>query len=590
MKTALGLTLTIFATMSLFATEYDPGRKFVVTGKYFEAHDGNDAMDLNKLSVEILRKVPQRDSDYDEVPLASGRFEDRRITLSGEIDEPTDVTISIQTDDFTFSTDALLVPGGDEISFAFIDYKTPESDQLLLIGSSISTTSQDEKFTIHGMYEPRGEGTQSAHHWVTVTSDEFANDGSPRQIVFATVLIEDGKYLIEAGVDEPKLALISVYRGTNQGSRLVFGANLVIEPGAEFKFQRNDPENSVLMATSDTGRHAKLLDSWRKSEAYLDAQDAYYAAQKTHFESRDPHEVLKEQREEEIAEEDERQDSLEDAEVPKTSAQEIARLTDEDCEHVVMDEVIPGYQGFDPDAPKPQPRYEYQVLWQRVAEIERESLRDLAWNSEDPFDSLVALEIGRQYWSWGEVPETDIIRLYDKLSTLHDDDVVARRIKPARDQLAGTVDKLANNKRLIPGRKVPEFTLQSLADETVSLKDVLAVKDLILIDFWASWCGPCIASFPTLKELRSDYSDDGFEIVSISIDDAREDWEESSTQHNLPWIDLGEMKGYFGAAAIDFGVSFLPKTYLIDAKGCILQKDITSEELKGFISSRYDQN
>ena len=588
MRKIVGAVFVVCTSSSLFATDIDPAKKFVITGQYLlgngttkEQIEGDDLPDWPKASIVVNREITSNEGSTEMVQLASGRFESRRVTLEGEIGEPSVVTISIQTGDDQLSIDALIAPGGQEVSFALIEYASPEPDKLLLIGSSLRAKNQKKKFTILGTREPGTEGNENEHEWVTVSADEFALDGAPHRINFATVLIEDSTYLIEAEVDEPRLAEISVYRGSDRGPYQISGTNIVIEPGAKIRFERHGPEDGFFMATSKTGRHAKLVDSWRISDEYLETQHDYYAEQSRHFAGRDVHEVLKEQREAESEEEDVDAEEIAEHELTNEPS------TDDGCEHIDFDEVILGYQGYDPDAPKPQPRYKYQELWQRVEAIERESLRDLAWNSKDPFDSLVALELGRKYWSWGEVKQTDILRLYDKLATLHDDDVVARRIKPARDQLARMVDKVANNKRLVPGRKVPGFTLANLADETVSLKKVLTTKNMVLIDFWASWCGPCIASFPTLKELHSDYGDEGFEIVSISIDDAYEDWEESSVEHDLPWIDLGEMNGYHGTAAIDFGVSFLPKTYLIDANGCILQKDISTKELKEFITSQY---
>ena len=588
MRKLVGLLLVVCGSISLFATEYDPAKKFVITGQYLsgngttqEQAESDDPTDWTKASIVVNSEVTRDDGETAVVQLALGSFEEREITLAGEIDEPTDVRITIQTSNRKLSVDALIVPGGKQVSFVLVDYNDPESDKLLLNGSSLRAKDQKKKFTIFGNREPGSEGNENEFEWVTVSADEFALDGAPHRINFATVLVEDGTYLIEAEVDEPRLAEISVYRGSERGPYQISGTYVVIEPTAIIRFERHGPEDGFFMATSDSGRHAKLVDSWRISDVYLETQHAYYAEQSRHFGQRDVHEVLKEQREAESEEEDDNVEEVAEQELTSEPS------TDDGCEHVVFSEVIPGYQGHDPDAPKPQPRYTYEEFWQRVEAIERESLRDLAWNSKDPFDSLVALELGRKYWSWGEVAQTDILRLYDKLATLHDDDVVGRRIKPARDHLARTVDKLANNKRLIPGWKVPEFTLANLADEMFSLKKILTTKTMVLIDFWASWCGPCIASFPTLKELHSDYGDEGFEIISISLDDAREDWEESSAKHDLPWIDLGEMKGYFGTAAIDFGVSFLPKTYLIDAKGCILQKDISIEELKEFITTRY---
>lgn len=146
-----------------------------------------------------------------------------------------------------------------------------------------------------------------------------------------------------------------------------------------------------------------------------------------------------------------------------------------------------------------------------------------------------------------------------------------------------------NDKQLISGQKVPEFTLTNLDGQEVSLSDVLNKNDLVLVDFWASWCGPCVASFPKLKELRSTYLQEGFEIVSISIDRTHEDWVEGSEDHEIPWINLGELKSWHGEVAKMYGVHFVPKSYLIDRDSCILQKDLTTTLLEQVLVSQFDE-
>lgn len=145
-----------------------------------------------------------------------------------------------------------------------------------------------------------------------------------------------------------------------------------------------------------------------------------------------------------------------------------------------------------------------------------------------------------------------------------------------------------NDKRLVPGQKVSDFSLVDLEGEEVSLFDVLQEKKMVLIDFWASWCGPCVASFPTLKELRAIYGQDGFEVVAISIDDTHEKWAEGSEKYELPWINLGELESWDGDVATMYGVHFIPKSYLIDSDGCILQKDLPIDLLEKVLISEFE--
>ena len=146
-----------------------------------------------------------------------------------------------------------------------------------------------------------------------------------------------------------------------------------------------------------------------------------------------------------------------------------------------------------------------------------------------------------------------------------------------------------NDKQFIRGQKASNFTLADLEGNNVSLFDVLVENDTVLVDFWTVSCGPCIASFPKLKELRAKYKQQGFEVVSISIDLVREDWISGSEEYELPWINLGELESFYGEVATKYGVRFIPKSYLIDKEGCLLQKDLTTELLEEVLISQYDK-
>lgn len=151
--------------------------------------------------------------------------------------------------------------------------------------------------------------------------------------------------------------------------------------------------------------------------------------------------------------------------------------------------------------------------------------------------------------------------------------------------------KITGDRKLRPKDKVPEFTLPRVDGEDVSLYDVLGENDFVLIDFWATACGPCIAQFPKLKEIYSTYSDHGLEIVSVCTDLTDEQWEESSEEHKLPWIDVGEINDEYlgGATSKAFRLRGLPRSYLVDTNGCILHTHIFPIKLETFLESKYGE-
>lgn len=229
---------------------------------------------------------------------------------------------------------------------------------------------------------------------------------------------------------------------------------------------------------------------------------------------------------------------------------------------------------------------EFMKAFRHWESIQEENLKALAWESQKPFDSLLGLELARKILPWS-LDYEEVLKLYDRLAESLDQDVVSRRVIPARNRLAAHLEKLANHRRLVEGEKVSEFTLENLDGDETSLTDVTATNDLVLIDFWADWCGPCVAAFPKLKKLHALYKDFGFEIVSISVDTSFEDWQEISEEYELPWTDLGAREDLMCSTAVSYGIFGLPTTYLVDGEHRILHKNIDHDELSELLAKRY---
>ena len=125
------------------------------------------------------------------------------------------------------------------------------------------------------------------------------------------------------------------------------------------------------------------------------------------------------------------------------------------------------------------------------------------------------------------------------------------------------------------GTKVPEFTVKDRNGNDITLSNLRQGKKYLLIDFWASWCNPCRKEIPNLKKLYAQYSEKGFEIVSISIDKKKEDWEKALKEEQLAWPNFLDETG----VASLYKVRFVPTTYLIDSEGVMIGENILGEEL-----------
>ena len=125
------------------------------------------------------------------------------------------------------------------------------------------------------------------------------------------------------------------------------------------------------------------------------------------------------------------------------------------------------------------------------------------------------------------------------------------------------------------GTVVPDFKVKDKTGKEVSLSALRQGKKYVLIDFWASWCNPCRKEIPNLKKLYAQYSGKGFEIVSISIDQKKADWEKALKEEGLTWPNFLDETG---VAAL-YKVKFVPTMYLITADGVMIGENLRGEAL-----------
>ena len=89
-----------------------------------------------------------------------------------------------------------------------------------------------------------------------------------------------------------------------------------------------------------------------------------------------------------------------------------------------------------------------------------------------------------------------------------------------------------------------------------------------------------------MKELYAEYNENGFEIVTISVDDTLDEWKKASINQKLPWLDLGSIGGFSADVPLSYGIFFVPMNYLVDSKGVVIKKNIEPNQLEEFLSVR----
>lgn len=134
-------------------------------------------------------------------------------------------------------------------------------------------------------------------------------------------------------------------------------------------------------------------------------------------------------------------------------------------------------------------------------------------------------------------------------------------------------------KKTAVGMPYIEIALPSPDGEEIKLSDVIAANKYVLIDFWASWCGPCMGEVPFLVQDYADYHAKGFEIYGVSLDRTKEAWTGAIENKNLSWIHVSDIKYWECAAAKAYGVNAIPSNYLVDNNGTIVAVDLRGEKL-----------
>ena len=132
----------------------------------------------------------------------------------------------------------------------------------------------------------------------------------------------------------------------------------------------------------------------------------------------------------------------------------------------------------------------------------------------------------------------------------------------------------------LPGQKYHNLELADTEGNMHKLSEYIGHGNYVLIDFWASWCGPCIGSMPMMKELYNKYSDQGLQIIGLSLDSDHDAWVNAIKRHNLPWIHLSDLKGWESDASVAYGVRAIPETVIISPKGKIIATGLRDDELK----------
>ncbi|MEZ0487541.1 redoxin domain-containing protein [Fibrella aquatica] len=205
-----------------------------------------------------------------------------------------------------------------------------------------------------------------------------------------------------------------------------------------------------------------------------------------------------------------------------------------------------------------------ELLTQRQQLAQRNTQIDTDWIKAHP-GSLFATELLNTYaTSWGVAM---VQPLYDHLSAAMKASQLGQEVK----------QYLAVYRGGNIGDQFLDFEQPNPAGRLVKLSE--AKGKYTLVDFWASWCGPCLEETPVLKEIYGRYKDQGFTVVAVSLDNNKAAWLKAIEMGKTPWENVTDLRGAKNVVALTYGINGIPDNFLLDEKGIIIARGLHGKAL-----------
>ena len=224
----------------------------------------------------------------------------------------------------------------------------------------------------------------------------------------------------------------------------------------------------------------------------------------------------------------------------------------------------------------------------------KQTEQDLADNIKE-FDVLLAKHKGEDPREVAQIPLMEV-QLY--LEVLHEPDKAVEVLKQMKRELPGyevngdsdaTIkllqDMVAKQKlreSLVAGAQFPDFHVTGLSGKPLSVSEYKG--KVVLVDFWATWCPPCLAALPDVLATYQKYHDQGFDIIGISLDESKGRLQSFIADKKMPWRQYFDGKKWDNELAVKYGIDAIPAAYLLDRNGKIIASDLEGDELEAAVA------
>lgn len=209
---------------------------------------------------------------------------------------------------------------------------------------------------------------------------------------------------------------------------------------------------------------------------------------------------------------------------------------------------------------------------QEGAQLEEQYAKALKEGVQKNITNPVGIHLFKQTFYNNETGENEALLLQVPANYQHDEAIV---------QIQELTDK---QKKTAVGTKFIDFEMQTPDGKAVKLSDYAGKGKVVLVDFWASWCGPCRREMPNLVETYAEYKGKNFEIVGVSLDQDPAAWKESIQKMNMTWPQMSDLKFWQSEGAQLYAVNSIPHTVLIDGEGTIIARGLHGDKLNAKIA------
>lgn len=149
------------------------------------------------------------------------------------------------------------------------------------------------------------------------------------------------------------------------------------------------------------------------------------------------------------------------------------------------------------------------------------------------------------------------------------------------DKILASIMRKKARANLAVGSTFPGFDVKDVAGQPLSVASYRG--KVLLIDFWATWCGPCVGEMPNVIKTYEAHHAQGFEIIGVSLDQDRLKLQNFTKQHDMPWPQFFDGQGWGNQLAVKYGIESIPANFLLDGHGKIIGQDLRGEELEAAV-------